>query len=116
MEAGKNSVIYMGLISGPNKADDTCGRTTVTGTMDRGFTVYVYIYIKVCLLFLVPTCLHFSIVHITEYKIKYRALNDAKKNKKGNVHINVKFRHICVTIVAMEKQSVLNIMSVCLYS
>jgi hypothetical protein len=39
MEAGKNSVIYMGLISGPNKADDTCGRTTVTGTMDRGFTV-----------------------------------------------------------------------------
>jgi hypothetical protein len=39
MEAGKNSVIYMGLISGPNKADDTSGRTTVTGTMDRGFTV-----------------------------------------------------------------------------
>jgi hypothetical protein len=39
MEAGKNSVIYMGLILGPNKADDTCGRTTVTGTMDRGFTV-----------------------------------------------------------------------------
>jgi hypothetical protein len=39
MEAGENSVIYMGLISGPNKADDTCGRTTVTGTMDRGFTV-----------------------------------------------------------------------------
>jgi hypothetical protein len=24
----KNSVIYMGLISGPNKADDTCGKTT----------------------------------------------------------------------------------------
>jgi hypothetical protein len=41
MEAGKNSVIYMGLILGPNKADDTCGRTTVTGTMDRGFTVNV---------------------------------------------------------------------------
>jgi hypothetical protein len=40
MEAGKNSVIYMGLISGPNKADDTCGRTTVTGTMHRGFTVF----------------------------------------------------------------------------
>jgi hypothetical protein len=39
MEAGKNSVTYMGLISGPNKADDTCGPTTVTGTMDRGFTV-----------------------------------------------------------------------------
>jgi hypothetical protein len=40
MEAGKNSVIYMGLFSGPNKADDTCGATTVTGTMDRGFTVF----------------------------------------------------------------------------
>jgi ribonuclease HI len=40
MEAGKNSVIYMGLILGPNKADDTRGPTTVTGTMDRGFTVY----------------------------------------------------------------------------
>jgi hypothetical protein len=40
MEAGKNSIIYMGLISGPNKADDTCGPTTVTGTMDRGFTVF----------------------------------------------------------------------------
>jgi hypothetical protein len=39
MEAGKNSVIYMRLISGPNKADDTCGATTVMGTMDRGFTV-----------------------------------------------------------------------------
>jgi hypothetical protein len=42
MDAGKNSVIYMGIISGPNKADDTCGRTTVTGTMDRGFTVYIF--------------------------------------------------------------------------
>jgi hypothetical protein len=41
MEAGKNSVIYMVLISGPNKADDTCGRTSVTGTMDRGFTLFV---------------------------------------------------------------------------
>jgi hypothetical protein len=36
---GKNGVIYMGLISGPNEADDTCGKTTVTGTMDRSFTV-----------------------------------------------------------------------------
>jgi hypothetical protein len=36
----KNSVIYMGLISGPNKADDTCGKTTVTGTMERGITIY----------------------------------------------------------------------------
>jgi hypothetical protein len=46
MEAGKNSVIYMGLILGPNKADDTCGRTTVTGTMDRGFTVYCLRVVK----------------------------------------------------------------------
>jgi hypothetical protein len=46
MEAGKNSVIYMGLISGPNKADDTCGTTTVTGTMDRGFTVYIPVYVN----------------------------------------------------------------------
>jgi hypothetical protein len=38
-EAGKNSVIYTGLILGPNKADDACGKTTVTGTMERGFTV-----------------------------------------------------------------------------
>jgi hypothetical protein len=41
MEAGKNSAIYMGLISGPNKADDTCGKMTVTGTMERGSTVYI---------------------------------------------------------------------------
>jgi hypothetical protein len=46
MEAGKNSVIYMGLISGPNKADDTCGRTTVTGTMDRGFTVLCFFQLQ----------------------------------------------------------------------
>jgi hypothetical protein len=42
MEAGKNSVIYMGLIPGPNKADDLCGKTTVTGTMHRGSTVLRY--------------------------------------------------------------------------
>jgi hypothetical protein len=36
-EAGKNSVIYMGLISGSNKADYTCGKTT--GTMEQGSTV-----------------------------------------------------------------------------
>jgi hypothetical protein len=40
MEAGKNSVIYMGLISGPNKADDTCGRTTVT---ERWIEVSLYL-------------------------------------------------------------------------
>jgi hypothetical protein len=43
---GKNSVIYMGLISGPNKADDTCVPTTVTGTMDRGFTVLYFLSFK----------------------------------------------------------------------
>jgi hypothetical protein len=33
MEAGRNSVIYMGLIPGPNKTDEICGKTMVTGTM-----------------------------------------------------------------------------------
>jgi hypothetical protein len=51
MEAGKNSVIHMGLISGPNKADDTCGKTTLTGTMDRGFTVYSYVIVIFLLVF-----------------------------------------------------------------
>jgi hypothetical protein len=40
MEAGKYCYLC-GLISGPNKADDTCGKTTVTGSMDRGFTVVI---------------------------------------------------------------------------
>jgi hypothetical protein len=41
MEAGKNSVIYMWLVPGPNKADNICGKTKVTGTMQRGSTVYL---------------------------------------------------------------------------
>jgi hypothetical protein len=40
MEAGRNSVIYMGLILGPNKTDEICGKTMVTGTMHRGSAVY----------------------------------------------------------------------------
>jgi hypothetical protein len=39
MEAGKNSVIYIGLILGPNKTDEICGKTMVTGTMHGGSTV-----------------------------------------------------------------------------
>jgi hypothetical protein len=39
MEAGKNSVIYMGLVLGPNKADNICRKTKVTGTMQQGSTV-----------------------------------------------------------------------------
>jgi hypothetical protein len=39
MEAEKNSAICMGLVPGPNKADDICGKTTVMGTMQRGSTV-----------------------------------------------------------------------------
>jgi hypothetical protein len=39
MEAGKNSVIYMGLVPGPNKADNICGKTKVTEMMQRGSTV-----------------------------------------------------------------------------
>jgi hypothetical protein len=42
MGAGKNSVINMGLVPGPNKADNMCGKTKVTGTMQRGSTVYVF--------------------------------------------------------------------------
>jgi hypothetical protein len=42
MEAGKNSVIYMGLVPGPNKADNTCRKTKVTGMMQRGSTIYVF--------------------------------------------------------------------------
>jgi hypothetical protein len=48
MEAGKNSVIYMGLVQGPNKADNICGKLKVTGTMQRGSTV-LYVSNK-CLL------------------------------------------------------------------
>jgi hypothetical protein len=39
MEVGKNSVIYMGLVPGPNKEDNICGKTKVIGTMQRGSTV-----------------------------------------------------------------------------
>jgi hypothetical protein len=42
MEAGKNSVIYMGLFPGPNKADNICGKTTVTGMMQQGSTVFQF--------------------------------------------------------------------------
>jgi hypothetical protein len=39
METGKNSVIYVGLILGPNKTHQFCRKTIITGTMHRGFTV-----------------------------------------------------------------------------
>jgi hypothetical protein len=48
MEAGKNSVIYMGLISGPNKADDTCGKTMGNGNDGTRFNC----------IFLVCKCKH----------------------------------------------------------
>jgi hypothetical protein len=48
MEAGKNSVIYTGLVPGPNKADIICGKTKVTGTMQRGSTVYICVCVCVC--------------------------------------------------------------------
>jgi hypothetical protein len=34
-EAEKNSVIYMGLIPGPNKTDEICRKTMVMGMMHR---------------------------------------------------------------------------------
>ena len=40
MEVGKNSVIYMVLVPGPNKADNICGKTKVMGAMQQGSTVY----------------------------------------------------------------------------
>jgi hypothetical protein len=40
MEAGKISVIYMGLVPGPNKADNICGKMKVMGTMQRSSTVF----------------------------------------------------------------------------
>jgi hypothetical protein len=40
--------------------------------------------------------------------------DEARSNKTGNVRINVALRRVRVTIVAVEKQSVLHILSVCL--
>ena len=37
------------------------------------------------------------------------------KNKMGDVRINVTLRRVRVTDVAVEKQQVLNVLSVCLY-
>jgi hypothetical protein len=39
MDAGINNVIYMELYSGPKMANDECGKTIETGTIDRGSTV-----------------------------------------------------------------------------
>jgi hypothetical protein len=39
MDAGIINVIYMELYSGPKMANGTCGKTIVTGTIDRGSTV-----------------------------------------------------------------------------
>ena len=41
MEAGKNSVIHMGLVPGPHKADNICVKMKVMGTMQWGSTVHV---------------------------------------------------------------------------
>jgi hypothetical protein len=40
MDAGINNVIYMELYLGPKKANDECGKTIDTGTIDRGSTVF----------------------------------------------------------------------------
>jgi hypothetical protein len=47
MEAGKISVIYMGLIPGPNKTDEICGKTMATGTMHRGSTALVKFHLVI---------------------------------------------------------------------
>ena len=43
MDAGINNVIYMELNSGPKIANSTCGKTIVTGTIDRGSTVDTFV-------------------------------------------------------------------------
>jgi hypothetical protein len=58
MEAGKNSIIYMGLILGPNKTDKICGKTMVTGMMHRGSTV-LYLYWNFWLPCLASTAMFF---------------------------------------------------------
>jgi hypothetical protein len=37
----KLHTVYMGDFMGPDKVNDTCGKTMHTGTMDRGFTVFI---------------------------------------------------------------------------
>jgi hypothetical protein len=83
MEVGKNSVIYMGLISGPNKADDTCGRTTVTGTMDRGFTVLIAFpwqqWLRECASML-QCCLSFNICPLV-YSLAFQIILNVMTHK-----------------------------------
>ena len=45
----KNSVIYMGLVPRPNKADNICAKTKVTGMMQRDSTVYDLKHKYVCI-------------------------------------------------------------------
>jgi hypothetical protein len=42
MDAGKYSIIYVGLILGPNKTDKICGKTMVMRTLHWGSTVYLF--------------------------------------------------------------------------
>ena len=49
MNAGINNVIYMELYSGPKMANGTCGKTIVTGTIDRGSTVLTTNWGHVCI-------------------------------------------------------------------
>jgi hypothetical protein len=61
MEAEKNSVIYMGLIPGPNKRNEICGKTMVTGTMNRGSTVYLFPTLKQISLSEIYSCSKLSV-------------------------------------------------------
>jgi hypothetical protein len=49
MDAGINNVIYMELYSGPKMANDECGKTIDTGTIDRGSTVMGTSHEDVCM-------------------------------------------------------------------
>jgi hypothetical protein len=60
MDAGINNVIYMELYSGPKMANNECGRTIDTGTIDRGSTVFTFvIHVHVLVLMLLHKNLTF---------------------------------------------------------
>jgi hypothetical protein len=41
-------VIYVGDVQEPEKVNDTCMKTVHAGTMDRGFTVFITMFIRAC--------------------------------------------------------------------
>jgi hypothetical protein len=54
--------------------------------------------------------------HVETRRLIYVVPGDSVVNSTGSVRKNVTLRRVRVTIVVMETQEVLNVMSVCLYS